>query len=102
MTCVTVSAPNEGGLRPFFWARRSERQSTGRILLETEARETREKIEKKLKIVIFRERERVMVEIDADGLAKQNKDTVDLTTLAADTPEVISRQVRLSFKFLIN
>ena len=34
-----------------------------------------------------------MVEIDADGLAKQNKDTVDLTTLAADTPEVISRQV---------
>lgn len=43
-----------------------------------------------------------MVEIDADGLAKQNKDTVDLTTLAADTPEVISRQVRLSFKFLIN
>ena len=34
-----------------------------------------------------------MVEIDTDGLAKQNKDTVDLTTLAADTPEVISRQV---------
>ena len=36
-----------------------------------------------------------MVEIDTDGLAKQNKDTVDLTTLAADTPEVISRQVFL-------
>ena len=39
-----------------------------------------------------------MVEIDTDGLAKQNKDTVDLTTLAADTPEVISRQVFHFFK----
>ena len=41
----------------------------------------------------------VMVEIDTDGLAKQNKDTVDLTTLAADTPEVISRQVFFSSEF---
>jgi len=37
-----------------------------------------------------------MVEIDTDGLAKQNKDTVDLTTLAADTPEVISRQATIN------
>lgn len=36
------------------------------------------------------------MEIDADGLAKQNKDTVDLTTLAADTPEVISRQATIN------
>ena len=35
-----------------------------------------------------------MVEIDErDGLAKQNKDSLDLQTLSADTPEVISRQV---------
>ena len=35
-----------------------------------------------------------MVEIDErDGLARQNKDTLDLTTLSAATPEVISRQV---------
>jgi len=33
------------------------------------------------------------LEIAADGLAKQDKDNLDLSTLAADTPEVISRQV---------
>ena len=42
-----------------------------------------------------------MVEIDTDGLAKQNKDTVDLTTLAADTPEVISRQVFSRVKWVL-
>ena len=41
-----------------------------------------------------------MVEIDErDGLARQNKDVLNLDTLAADTPEVISRQV-LSAKIL--
>ena len=33
------------------------------------------------------------LEIAADGLAKQDKDNLDLSILAADTPEVISRQV---------
>ena len=33
------------------------------------------------------------LEIAADGLAKQDKDNLDLSSLAADTPEVISRQV---------
>ena len=34
-----------------------------------------------------------MVVLDTDGLAKQDKEALDLKTLAADTPEVISRQV---------
>jgi len=34
-----------------------------------------------------------MVQLDDDGLAKQDKDNVILKDLAADTPEVISRQV---------
>ena len=34
------------------------------------------------------------LEIAADGLAKQDKDNLDLSSLAADTPEVISRQVK--------
>lgn len=38
-----------------------------------------------------------MVEIDErDGLAKQNKDSLDLQTLSADTPEVISRQATIN------
>ena len=38
-----------------------------------------------------------MVVLDTDGLAKQDKEALDLKTLAADTPEVISRQVRRYF-----
>lgn len=42
------------------------------------------------------------IEIAADGLAKQDKDNLDLSSLAADTPEVISRQVvmQLLHRFL--
>ena len=42
-----------------------------------------------------------MVKIDErDGLAVQDKDNLDLENLAADTPEVISRQVlNPKFKF---
>ena len=42
-----------------------------------------------------------MVVLDTDGLAKQDKEALDLKTLAADTPEVISRQVRRSLIELI-
>lgn len=35
-----------------------------------------------------------MVQLDeVDGLAKQDKDNINLGALTADTPEVISRQV---------
>ena len=55
-------------------------------------------------VIFFRKRNSktlyIMVEIDErDGLARQNKDVLNLDTLAADTPEVISRQV-LSAKIL--
>ena len=46
----------------------------------------------KLFIQSDKERE-IMVVLDTDGLAKQDKEALDLKTLAADTPEVISRQV---------
>ena len=39
-----------------------------------------------------------MVVLDTDGLAKQDKEALDLKTLAADTPEVISRQVIINYK----
>ena len=39
-----------------------------------------------------------MVVLDTDGLAKQDKEALDLKTLAADTPEVISRQVIIIYK----
>jgi len=40
---------------------------------------------------------KLMVEIDErDGLARQDKDAVDLTTLSAATPEVISRQATIN------
>merc|ERR1711971_1005056 len=37
-----------------------------------------------------------MVEIDTDGLAKQNKDTLDISKLTPLTPEVISRQATIN------
>jgi len=37
-----------------------------------------------------------MVVLDTDGLAKQDKESLDLNTLAADTPEVISRQATIN------
>jgi len=37
-----------------------------------------------------------MVVLDTDGLAKQDKEALDLKTLAADTPEVISRQATIN------
>lgn len=43
-----------------------------------------------------------MVVLDTDGLAKQDKEALDLKTLAADTPEVISRQVIFINNLFIN
>ena len=43
-----------------------------------------------------------MVVLDTDGLAKQDKEALDLKTLAADTPEVISRQVIFITNLFIN
>ena len=40
--------------------------------------------------------------LDTDGLAKQDKEALDLKTLAADTPEVISRQVIFITNLFIN
>ena len=40
--------------------------------------------------------------LDTDGLAKQDKEALDLKTLAADTPEVISRQVIFINNLFIN
>jgi len=42
------------------------------------------------------------VVLDTDGLAKQDKEALDLKTLAADTPEVISRQVIFINNLFIN